>query len=70
MIVLEELGQTIAILFDLCPKSDYFLGTSLEAIGNGQECQSLFLFFELSQPIWDCYSFSWIGFGMIANSIL
>ena len=23
---------------------------------NGQEFQSLFLVFELSQPIWDCYS--------------
>ena len=23
---------------------------------NGQEFQSLFLVFELSQPIWDCYN--------------
>ena len=25
---------------------------------NGQEFQSLFLVFELSQPIWDCYIYS------------
>ena len=43
--------HTIAILFYLCLKSYRFLGNREQAIVNGQKLRSLFLLFELLQPM-------------------
>jgi len=50
ILIFVKIIRTIAILFYLCPRYYGFLGIGLRAMLNGQEFQSLFLVFKLSQP--------------------